>query len=112
VTASKGSESLEHLEKIKCEIIDVKLNPDISSFLLKNATEQEVILDEESEKRYKESLERLVHRVGLTNNTYALIEFFKGSFLIKKSFEKMKDSTALVREILNEKMNFKKLDKI
>lgn len=32
--------------------------------------------------------------------------------MIKKSFEKMKDTIPLVREILNEKMNFKKMDKI
>jgi hypothetical protein len=46
VTASKGSESLEHMEKINCEIVDVKFNSDISSFLLKNAIEQKSILDE------------------------------------------------------------------
>jgi len=40
VTASKGSESLEHLEKIKCEIVDVKFNSDISSFMMRNAIDQ------------------------------------------------------------------------
>ncbi len=101
VTASKGSESLEHLEKTKCEIVDVKLNPDISTCLLRSAVEQETILDRAVEKQYKESLEKMVHRVGLTNNTYTLIEFFRGSFLIKKPYDKMKDAIALVREILN-----------
>jgi hypothetical protein len=112
VTASKGSESLEHLEKTKCEIVDVKLNPDISTCLLRGAVEQETILDRTVERQYKESLEKIVQRVGLANNTYTLIEFFRGSFLIKKSVDKMKDAMALVREILNEKMSFKKLDKI
>lgn len=44
------------MEKIKCEIVDVKFNADISSFMLKNAIDQETIFDEDTDQKYKQIL--------------------------------------------------------
>jgi hypothetical protein len=83
VSARRHSESIQHLERIGCELIDIRTDLGIADAMHNDIKERVTCLTEKMANKYQNVLDELMIRVAKTNNTYSFLEFYSGVFLPK-----------------------------
>lgn len=84
VSARRHSESIQHLERTGCEIIDIKSDIGIADAIHNDIKERVTCLTEEMSSKYQSILDRLMPKIVKINNTYSFLEFYSGVFLPKE----------------------------
>jgi hypothetical protein len=85
VSARRHSESILHLERIGCEVIDVRSDPGIAEAIHDDIKTWPSPLNEDIHQRYLLALEELIPVISKSNNVYSFLEFFSGVFLSKET---------------------------
>lgn len=84
VSARRHSESIQHLERIGCEIMDIKSDMGIADVMHSEIKDKTTCLTEEMSIKYQIILEELMIKVTKTYNVYSFLEFYSGVFLPKE----------------------------
>lgn len=84
VSARRHSESIQHLERSGCEIIDIRTDMGIADSIQQNIMNRVTCLTEEMACKYQNTLTELTQCIAKSNNLYSFLEFYSGVFLPKE----------------------------
>ena len=83
VSARKHSESIHHLSRIGCEVVDIRSDLGIAESINNGISEKSTCLTEQMRNKYQTVLDELLPKVTKSNNVYSFLEFYAGVFLPK-----------------------------
>lgn len=73
VSARRHSESIQHLERIGCEIMDIKSDIGIADAIHNEITDRTTCLTQEMSTKYEEALDALLPKITKTNSIYSFL---------------------------------------
>jgi hypothetical protein len=85
VSARRHSESIQHLERIGCEVIDVKSDAGIADLIRENIRQKTTSLKERTNQRLQLVLDEILPKMYRGGNVYCFLEFYSGVLLPKEA---------------------------
>lgn len=76
---------MQHLERIGCEIMDIKSDPGIAEAIHSDIRDKPTCLTENMNTKYQAILDTLMAKITKTFNVYSFLEFYEGVFLPKEA---------------------------